>query len=172
MRVQATWLELVIRSLDIVTIAVPPALPAAITTGTIYAQHRLKSQGIFCISPPRINICGKVSLFCFDKVRGNPLIEVNCVCGELSWLLDMLKLPSIRVLLVLQTGTLTEEGLDVWGVMEGGPAGFSELVPEPRLLHPGPMLSGLACCHTVTLLQGQPLGDPLELKMIESTGWV
>ncbi len=84
----------------------------------------------------------------------------------------MLKLPSIRVLLFLQTGTLTEEGLDVWGVMEGGLAGFSELVPEPRLLPPGPMLSGLACCHTVTLLQGQPLGDPLELKMVESTGWV
>ncbi|XP_044066516.1 cation-transporting ATPase 13A2 isoform X4 [Siniperca chuatsi] len=135
-RSNATWLELVIRSLDIVTIAVPPALPAAITTGTIYAQHRLKKQGVFCISPPRINICGKVSLFCFDK-----------------------------------TGTLTEEGLDVWGVMEGGPAGFSELVPEPRLLPPGPMLSGLACSHTVTLLRGQPLGDPLELKMVESTGW-
>lgn len=81
-------------------------------------------------------------------------------------------LPSIRVLLFLQTGTLTEEGLDVWGVMEGGPAGFSALIPEPRLLPPGPMLSGLAGCHTVTLLQGQPLGDPLELKMVESTGWV
>ncbi|XP_056279405.1 cation-transporting ATPase 13A2 isoform X2 [Pseudoliparis swirei] len=131
-----TWLSLVIRSLDVVTIAVPPALPAAITTGTIYAQRRLKSQGIFCISPPRINICGKVSVFCFDK-----------------------------------TGTLTEDGLDVWGVMEGGSAGFSELVPDPGRLRSGPMLSGLACCHTVTLLQGQPLGDPLELKMVESTGW-
>ncbi|XP_074537397.1 polyamine-transporting ATPase 13A2 [Halichoeres trimaculatus] len=131
-----TWLELVIRSLDIVTIAVPPALPAAITTGTIYAQHRLKRQGVFCISPPRINICGKVSLFCFDK-----------------------------------TGTLTEEGLDVWGVIEARPAGFSELVPDPSLLPPGHMLSGLACCHTVTLHKDQLLGDPLELKMIESTGW-
>ncbi|KAM8862971.1 polyamine-transporting ATPase 13A2 [Spinachia spinachia] len=135
-KTDVTWLELVIRSLDLVTIAVPPALPAAITTGTIYAQRRLKKQGIFCISPPRINICGKISLFCFDK-----------------------------------TGTLTEEGLDVWGVMEGGTAGFSELVPDPRLLAPGPLLSGLACCHTVTLLQGQPIGDPLELKMVESTGW-
>uniref|UniRef100_A0A3P8SM40 ATPase cation transporting 13A2 n=1 Tax=Amphiprion percula TaxID=161767 RepID=A0A3P8SM40_AMPPE len=135
-RTNVTWLELIIRSLDIVTIAVPPALPAAITTGTIYAQRRLKSQGIFCISPPRINICGKLSVFCFDK-----------------------------------TGTLTEEGLDVWGVMEGGTDGFSELVPEPRRLLPGSMLSGLACCHTVTLLRGEPLGDPLELKMVESTGW-
>ncbi|MED6246185.1 hypothetical protein ATANTOWER_014033, partial [Ataeniobius toweri] len=62
-----TWGELIIRALDVVTIVVPPALPAAITTGTIYAQNRLKERGIFCISPPRINICGKVSVFCFDK---------------------------------------------------------------------------------------------------------
>lgn len=84
----------------------------------------------------------------------------------------MLKLPFIRGRVFLQTGTLTEDGLDVWGVMEGGPAGFSELVPEPRFLPHGHMLTGLACCHTVTLLRGQPLGDPLELKMVESTGWV
>uniref|UniRef100_A0A3B5QCH2 ATPase cation transporting 13A2 n=1 Tax=Xiphophorus maculatus TaxID=8083 RepID=A0A3B5QCH2_XIPMA len=135
-RTNITWLQLIIRSLDVVTIAVPPALPAAITTGTIYAQSRLKKRGIFCISPPRINICGKVSVFCFDK-----------------------------------TGTLTEEGLDVWGVLESGPAGFSELVPDPTLLPPGDMRAALACCHTVTLLQGEPLGDPLELKMVESTGW-
>ena len=74
--------------------------------------------------------------------------------------------------LSIQTGTLTEEGLDVWGVMEGSGAGFSELVPDPRLLPQGPMLSAMACCHSVALLGGQPLGDPLELKMIESTGWV
>ncbi|KAF6721875.1 putative cation-transporting ATPase 13A2 [Oryzias melastigma] len=135
-RTRVTWLQLIVRSLDVVTIAVPPALPAAITTGTIYAQSRLKSRGIFCISPPRINVCGKVSLFCFDK-----------------------------------TGTLTEEGLDVWGVMEAGPAGFSDLVPDPGLLAPGSLQSGLACCHTVTLLDGQALGDPLELKMVESVGW-
>ncbi|KAJ8257722.1 hypothetical protein GJAV_G00188980 [Gymnothorax javanicus] len=132
-----TLKELIIRSLDVVTIVVPPALPAAITTGTIYAQRRLKKNGIFCISPPRINISGKLSLVCFDK-----------------------------------TGTLTEEGLDVWGVMEGSGAGFGELVPDPRLLPPGPLLSALACCHSVALLGEQLLGDPLELKMIESTGWV
>ncbi|XP_051981037.1 cation-transporting ATPase 13A2 isoform X1 [Xyrauchen texanus] len=131
-----TWNELIIRSLDIVTIIVPPALPAAITTAAIYAQNRLKRCGVFCISPPRINICGKISLFCFDK-----------------------------------TGTLTEEDLDVWGVMEASGTEFGELIPDPRLLPPGPMLSALATCHTVALLADQPLGDPLELKMIESTGW-
>uniref|UniRef100_A0A8C9ESN1 Cation-transporting ATPase 13A3 n=1 Tax=Pavo cristatus TaxID=9049 RepID=A0A8C9ESN1_PAVCR len=58
---------IVIESLDIITITVPPALPAAMTAGIVYAQRRLKKIGIFCISPQRINICGQLNLVCFDK---------------------------------------------------------------------------------------------------------
>ncbi|XP_018422668.1 PREDICTED: probable cation-transporting ATPase 13A3 [Nanorana parkeri] len=58
---------IVIESLDIITITVPPALPAALTAGIVYAQRRLKKLGIFCISPQRINICGQLNLVCFDK---------------------------------------------------------------------------------------------------------
>lgn len=66
---------IIIRALDIFTIVVPPALPAAMSIGTAYSQDRLKKLGIFCISPPRINVCGKVKLACFDKVlRANNLI--------------------------------------------------------------------------------------------------
>lgn len=59
---------IIIESLDIITITVPPALPAAMTAGIVYAQRRLKQIGIFCISPQRINICGQLNLVCFDKV--------------------------------------------------------------------------------------------------------
>ncbi|KAL8188337.1 UNVERIFIED_CONTAM: hypothetical protein K2H54_065724, partial [Gekko kuhli] len=58
---------IIIESLDIITITVPPALPAAMTAGIVYAQRRLKKVGIFCISPQRINICGQLNLVCFDK---------------------------------------------------------------------------------------------------------
>ncbi|KAJ8784445.1 hypothetical protein J1605_008289 [Eschrichtius robustus] len=60
--------EVVKKALDVITIAVPPALPAALTTGIIYAQRRLKKRGIFCISPQRINVCGQLNLVCFDKL--------------------------------------------------------------------------------------------------------
>ncbi|XP_043731275.1 probable cation-transporting ATPase 13A4 isoform X3 [Cervus elaphus] len=59
--------EVVKKALDVITIAVPPALPAALTTGIMYAQRRLKKRGIFCISPQRINVCGQLNLVCFDK---------------------------------------------------------------------------------------------------------
>lgn len=60
-------IKTIVRTLDIVTIVVPPALPAAMTVGTYYAQSRLRKKGIFCISPPRINVSGKLKLVCFDK---------------------------------------------------------------------------------------------------------
>ncbi|MBZ3889938.1 putative cation-transporting ATPase 13A3 [Sciurus carolinensis] len=59
---------IIIESLDIITITVPPTLPAAMTAGIVYAQRRLKKVGIFCISPQRINICGQLNLVCFDKI--------------------------------------------------------------------------------------------------------
>jgi len=58
---------ILLRSLDIITIVVPPALPAAMTVGTYYAQARLKKHRIYCLSPARINVCGKLKLVCFDK---------------------------------------------------------------------------------------------------------
>lgn len=65
---QASSETITLRTLDIITIVVPPALPAAMTAGTVFSQSRLKKKGIFCISPPRINVCGKLKMICFDKV--------------------------------------------------------------------------------------------------------
>ncbi|XP_074831739.1 polyamine-transporting ATPase 13A2 [Carettochelys insculpta] len=128
--------QIIIRALDLITVIVPPALPAAMTVGAIYAQNRLKSHGIFCTSPPRINLCGKIRLVCFDK-----------------------------------TGTLTEEGLDVWGVVPIENNCFLPITHEPRCLADGPLLYSLATCHSASLLRDQPIGDPLDLKMMDSTGW-
>lgn len=58
---------IVLRTLDIITIVIPPALPLAMTAGTVYSQARLRKLNIFCISPHRINVCGKLKMVCFDK---------------------------------------------------------------------------------------------------------
>jgi len=61
------WWKAVIRILDLITVVVPPSLPCAMTVGTVYSQSRLKKQNIFCISPARINVTGKIKVCCFDK---------------------------------------------------------------------------------------------------------
>ncbi len=72
--------EIVQKTGDLVTIAVPPTLPAAMTIGTTFSLMRLRKKGIFCISPPRVNVSGRVNVMVLDK-----------------------------------TGTLTEDGLQVFG---------------------------------------------------------
>ncbi|CAG0920834.1 unnamed protein product [Notodromas monacha] len=131
--------RILLRSLDIITVVVPPALPAAMTVGTVYAQNRLKKQSIFCISPPRINVSGKLKLFCFDK-----------------------------------TGTLTEEGLDLWGVVPAEDARFLSPVMHPCppfLRKESHIMTALACCHSLTIIDGSLTGDPLDVKMFEATRW-
>ncbi|MCO5601263.1 hypothetical protein L7F22_055382 [Adiantum nelumboides] len=61
------WHTIVLRALDLITVVVPPALPATMSIGTSFAISRLRKAGVFCISPNRVNIGGKINVFCFDK---------------------------------------------------------------------------------------------------------
>lgn len=61
--------DVILEACDLITIVVPPALPAAMTVGRFYAQIRLKRKEIFCISPRTINVSGSINCVCFDKVR-------------------------------------------------------------------------------------------------------
>ncbi|KAL1023270.1 hypothetical protein UPYG_G00038510 [Umbra pygmaea] len=130
---------IIIESLDIITITVPPALPAAMTAGIVYAHRRLKKIGIFCISPQRINICGQLNLICFDK-----------------------------------TGTLTEDGLDLRGIqrVENGTFHLPEENAYKESLVKSQFVACMATCHSLTKIDGQLSGDPLDLKMFEATGWI
>ncbi|XP_028179120.1 probable cation-transporting ATPase 13A3 [Ostrinia furnacalis] len=130
---------IILRTLDIITIVVPPALPAAMTAGIVYSQQRLRKNKIFCVSPPRIIMCGKLQVMCFDK-----------------------------------TGTLTEDGLDFYSVIPvQAEEKFGQCVVDVNNLPAkSPLVQALASCHSLTSIQGQLKGDPLDLKMFEFTQWV
>ena len=145
------WHLIVVRALDLITIVVPPALPATLTIGTNFALSRLKQKQIFCISPQRVNVGGKLDVICFDK-----------------------------------TGTLTEDGLDVLGVRVAQQRSFSDILPEVDLVLPRApydrdptvnyalnksILYTMATCHSLRLIEGELVGDPLDVKMFQFTGW-
>ncbi|KAF7562565.1 hypothetical protein G7046_g1558 [Stylonectria norvegica] len=148
-RLGIAWHMIIVRALDLITIVVPPALPATLTIGTNFALHRLKKKQIFCISPQRVNVGGKLDIMCFDK-----------------------------------TGTLTEEGLDVLGVRvaNGDTHKFGDMITESKLLlaeatnqsSQGSLRAALhtmATCHSLRSIDGELLGDPLDVKMFEFTHW-
>lgn len=150
---------IILRALDLITIVVPPALPATLTIGTNISLSRLRKKLIFCISPSRVNVGGKLDIICFDK-----------------------------------TGTLTEDGLDVLGIhvneqLRSEKSQFSELLhsvedvlPVDRLVFEGEIevsdgrtrsafMAMLTTCHSLRVVDDELVGDPLDLKMFEFTGW-
>lgn len=128
--------HITLEALDLITIVVPPALPAAMTVGRLVAQRRLEKKKIYCISPRTINVSGSVDCICFDK-----------------------------------TGTLTEDGLDMWGVVTVSDRKFQLPVKNIVSMPLSETLVGMVTCHGITIIDNQLVGDPLDLKMFESTGW-
>lgn len=144
---------MILRALDIITIVVPPALPATLTIGTTFAISRLKKLQIFCIAPTRVNIGGKIDVFCFDKT--GTLTEDG---------LDVL-------------------GLHLANNAQGRKEiVFEELVEDIDNLktvrtndhdtNNGKFLLGcLTTCHSLRNIDNELLGDPLDVKMFEFTRW-
>ncbi|KAG7446211.1 uncharacterized protein BT62DRAFT_931667 [Guyanagaster necrorhizus] len=141
-RIGLKWQTIIIRALDLITVVVPPALPATLSIGTSFAIGRLRKLGIYCISPSRINVGGKVNVCCFDK-----------------------------------TGTLTEDGLDILGVraLDRNDQRFGELIDDvydmPLGKDNATFLHALATCHSLKMVDGEPLGDLLDMKMFSFTKW-
>ena len=139
---QLPWHTILVRALDLITVVVPPALPATLSIGTGFAIGRLRKFGIYCISPSRVNIAGKINVCCFDK-----------------------------------TGTLTEDGLDILGVrsLEKNLNRFGELLENVHDLPLGrdkaSFLHALATCHSLKMVDGETIGDPLDVKMFDFTRW-
>ena len=130
------------RALDLITVVVPPALPATLSIGTSFSLGRLRKLGIFCISPSRVNVGGKVNVCCFDK-----------------------------------TGTLTEDGLDILGVrsLDRGGQMFGELLDDiddmPLAKDKANFLHAMTTCHSLKMVDGEAIGDPLDMKMFSFTNW-
>ncbi|KAJ3333841.1 hypothetical protein HDU76_002562 [Blyttiomyces sp. JEL0837] len=209
-----SWRDIVVRALDLITIVVPPALPATMAVGISFSINRLRKMGIYCISPPRVNIGGKLEVMCFDKT--GTLTEEG---------LDLLgfrfTVPSESDALLTSTGTPTTPDLSSDGSLRfsdlyrsvddvvAGPyhstveANLAGATPFPinpaessrwhtrrpsgssvalaaRPGHPNgneqdfpyPMIiCAMATCHSLKVVDHEIIGDPMDLKMFEYTGW-
>ncbi|KAJ2166537.1 hypothetical protein GGF45_005794, partial [Coemansia sp. RSA 551] len=182
-----------VRALDLITVVVPPALPATMSIGVSFALSRLRKRQIYCISPTRINVCGKLNVVVFDKtgtlteegmaVLGVQTVDYDaCMFNELqedpSALLENTAAPSAPSSAFSSVGSNYGTGLGGFGTGFGGLASLdrsSSMTATPqRATDPSKLrvLHGLATCHTVKQVDGELVGDPLDIKMFESTGWV
>ena len=158
--------EIIEKFLDLFTTAVPPSLPACLSVGITYSLRRLKKQGIFCIQRDNVNKAGSVNILVFDK-----------------------------------TGTLTEDHLDISGYVsvklnEKNQFEFLPFTSNAKatcdiiLDHFKKKLKNnnsyknknkdilqyytecLACCHCLTYVRDNLVGDPIDVKMFEALDWI
>ncbi|CAJ0950238.1 unnamed protein product, partial [Mesorhabditis belari] len=140
------FFKIIIRSLDIITIVVPPALPAAMSVGIINAQLRLKKKDIYCISPSTINTCGAINVVCFDKT------------GTLTE--DGLDFHTMRpVHPSSQTRADCSFGDET-----------SSMEPD-EMPNEAEIIKAIATCHSLTRINGMLHGDPLDLILFNQTRW-
>ncbi|KAF9869455.1 hypothetical protein CkaCkLH20_13052 [Colletotrichum karsti] len=153
LRLHLAWHLIIVRALDLITIVVPPALPATLTIGTNFALSRLKKKQIFCISPQRVNVGGKLDIMCFDKTGtltedGLDILGVRVVSPATSRFTDVLSDP---VSLISAPA------------LQGGNMGQNSNLKAA--------LFTMATCHSLRSIDHELLGDPLDLKMFEFTRW-
>lgn len=144
------WHLIIVRALDLITIVVPPALPATLTIGTNFALSRLKGKQIFCISPQRVNVGGKLDIMCFDKT------------GTLTE--DGLDVLGVRVV---------SEETGAFGDVLRESSSFGSMSATAEM-HPSPIQAAMytmATCHSLRSVDEELVGDPLDLKMFEFTNW-
>lgn len=151
-RLGVEWHMIVIRALDLITIVVPPALPATLTIGTNFALSRLKGKQIFCISPQRVNVGGKIDIMCFDKT------------GTLTE--DGLDVLGVRVVM-RQTGQFSDVISEAQSLADQSDEANSD--GEINTLRA--VLHTMATCHTLRSVDDELVGDPLDQKMFEFTNW-
>ena len=152
-RLGLEWHLIIVRALDLITIVVPPALPATLTIGTNFALQRLKAKQIFCISPQRVNVGGKIDVMCFDKT------------GTLTE--DGLDVLGVRVV-SRPANRFTEILGEATALLPGA---TYERDPTVDYNANKAILYTMATCHSLRIVDDEFIGDPLDLKMFEWTRW-
>ncbi|KAF4333604.1 ATPase [Fusarium beomiforme] len=148
-RLGIAWHLIIVRALDLITIVVPPALPATLTIGTNFALNRLKKKQIFCISPQRVNVGGKIDIMCFDKTgtlteEGLDVLGVRVVDRDSKKFSEIVTEPQM-----LLAEATWQNSRDTYRAA----------------------LHTMATCHSLRSVDDELVGDPLDLKMFEFTRW-
>jgi predicted P-type ATPase len=145
-------------ALDLVSIAVPPALPAAMMIGVATAVDRLRRRAVFCIAPNRVNMAGRITRVCFDKT------------GTLTY--DGLTMMSVRPLLANPGGAAAfDEELHAAALPEACAQVVAASTPLERLTV---VMAACQSLRTLSTPRGEEtlVGDPLEVVCLQSTGWL
>ena len=169
LRETQTWGEIVTKSLDLITTAVPPSLPACLGIGISYSINRLKKRSIMCIARDRVNTAGKINILCFDKT--GTLTEDH---------LDIYGYRPVKMKIKNQEFYFTDftnkaivnanEAYNYYKQKKSSKDKDKSQRDKNKDLNLF-FVECLATCHCATYVNDKIIGDPVDVKMFESSGW-
>ena len=161
------WSDIIKKSLDLVTTAVPPSLPACLGIGISYSINRLKKQHITCIARDRVNPAGKINILCFDKtgtltedhldIYGYRPVKIKGKNQEFHFI-DFTNNASINA----------NEAYKYYKQKNSSKEKAQKDKNKDLNLY---FVECLATCHCATYVNDKIIGDPVDVKMFESSGW-
>lgn len=157
--------QIVVKFFDLFTTVVPPGLPACLGIGISYAVSRLKSHDINCIDRRKVNIAGTTNLICFDKT--GTLTEDHldivgfkrCVIGSKGFEFETLK-KDFSSLAKLNFNDIKES------LINKNSSNIENVNFMDRMF-----IESLASCHTLSLVNTELLGDPIDVAMFQKSNW-
>ncbi|OUM58256.1 hypothetical protein PIROE2DRAFT_48109 [Piromyces sp. E2] len=153
---------IIIRALDLITIVVPPALPATMSIGTSFAISKLKELNIFCISPNHVIVGGKLNLICFDKTG---TLTENGLCVHGVHYLEQSKSLSLSK---KEHETPEEDDSESQSESEEESEKISLLISKRYI---DLLRFAMATCHNLKVINGKLIGDPLDVEMFKFIDW-
>lgn len=150
------WNLVVLKYFDCITIAVPPALTASLTVATAISIRRLKEKNIFVSDSTRVNWAGLVGAVCFDKTGTLTEDRLHFVgCFVPVWCVQ-----SDRIVTADFVQQNVEHSKSIEILHDVGGASLPTMCVEL-----------LASCHGLAMMNGNVIGDPLEVELFRISGY-
>ena len=152
--------------LDNLTTAIPISLAGCIKICITHSLGRLKSLGIYSVSRESMTTLGSINLIVFDKtgtlteehvdIKGYLPVKYNNTKKQFEFSTYMKDVTNCSKLIVSH---------------------YKKKINVPNFKHIDNDLKQLyiecfATCHNLTIVKGQIIGDPIDIKMFEGVGWI
>ena len=158
--------ELLLRFFELFTSAVPPSLPTCLSLGMSYSLYRLKKYNIFCISRERITLLGTINTIVFDKtgtLTENFLDIKGFIPNSINKRLNFFEFKDFCSDLKEYYNIIKE-----YLLVQKDSKSYSSKNKDLLKLY----LECMATCHCLSIINEKIIGDPIDVKMFENTGWV
>ena len=195
-KLKMPFLKLIMILLELMTTILPPAITISIAIGIYISFIRLKNQGISCLDRNKIDIAGNVDTICFDKtgtltedhVEAYGCRTINFAKKVFSFgnfVDDLEEMSQKTIEFYMNNFTIKnkQKFIDDNNISDNNINGNNINVNNNYFLKLGQshqernlrlrlyFIEALATCNSLTKINGNLIGETIDLEMLKSTGW-